>query len=400
MKKNGTWITGSLFMLAVMTFAACGGGAGSVSNVAPAADAGPDRYVMTHSTVTLDGSKSADPDGNVLIYSWSFISVPSGSTAQLPSGPVDAPSFTADKEGSYVVRLIVSDGKLSSEPDEVVITAVTPVPMPDTGQTQSYTSTYGEDHDYAYNAPSYTDNGDGSITDTVTGLVWQKQGDATKRTWDASNAYCSSLNISGLTGWRLPTRMELLTIVDYGTFGPSVNAVFFPGTFSSGYWSSSDYANDTTKAWSVYFQNGYTNGNFKTTSFYVRCVHGQETSPLLTDNGDGTATDMKRGLMWQQQDDDTMRTWEDALSYCEGLSLASYGDWRLPNARELNSIYDDARFNPAIDPVFANAKSSAYWSSTTLAEGNTRAWVKYLGNADLDYNYKTATGYVRCVRGH
>jgi len=60
----------------------------------------------------------------------------------------------------------------------------------------------------------------------------------------------------------------------------------------------------------------------------------------FTDNGNGTITDSDTTLMWQKEDDDTRRTWEQAITYCEGLSLGTYSDWRLPNIKELRTIVD------------------------------------------------------------
>jgi hypothetical protein len=116
-----------------------------------------------------------------------------------------------------------------------------------------------------------------------------------------------------------------------------------------------------------------------------------------TDNGNGTVTDTVTSLSWQQQDDAIMKTWEQAITYCEGLSLGSHTDWRLPNIKELKSIADMSRYNPAINPLF-NTKSSDYWSSTTDVNSTTYAWYVnfYLGYVGV--NYKTDYGYVRCVR--
>src|SRR5262249_38123095 len=84
----------------------------------------------------------------------------------------------------------------------------------------------------------------------------------------------------------------------------------------------------------------------------------------FVDNGDGTVTDHCTGLMWQKEAADIrVGQWCDALAYCEDLSLAGHDDWRLPNVRELESIVDYGRIDPAIDPEFG-ASSSYYWSST------------------------------------
>src|SRR3989339_1091426 len=120
-----------------------------------------------------------------------------------------------------------------------------------------------------------------------------------------------------------------------------------------------------------------------------------------TDNLNGTVTDNGTGLIWQQEDDNTTRTWEAAISYCEGLSLAGETDWRLPNMKELESIIDDSRNNPAIDiKAFPNTNSSNYWSSTTPKASYTfYAWVVnfYSGSVSYYGNVKTNGMYVRCV---
>ena len=390
---------------------ACGGGGGggtdSNTNSAPVANAGPDQNVATGSQVTLNGSGSSDANGDPLTYSWSFTSKPGGSTATLSSAIVANPTFTADTSGSYVLSLVVSDGQVSSADDAVTVTAVNSIPLPDTGQTTGYTLTAGEDMDYVINPPSYTDNGDGTITDNVTGLIWQKQNDATTREWDVANTYCSN-NTPGLpgTGWRLPTRMELVGILNYGTFGPAINTTSFISTQSSYYWSSSTWAGYASIiAWRVDFNNGYTGLNDMQGLLglqYVRCVRGQSPTLSYTDNGNGTVTDNVTGLMWQQQDDNITKSWESALSYCENLSLATYPDWRLPNVKELNSLVDNSRYNTAIDPVFTGTNASYYWSSTTDISDATYAyaWNVTFNEGNTGAGSKlSASLYVRCVRG-
>jgi hypothetical protein len=118
-----------------------------------------------------------------------------------------------------------------------------------------------------------------------------------------------------------------------------------------------------------------------------------------TDNGNGTVTDNRTGLMWQQGEPGGM-TLGNALSYCEGLSLGGHSDWRLPNIRELESLTDDTRYYPAIDTsFFPNAYASYYWSSTTDAGNPNVAWdVGFVcGGVNVDYKYGST--YVRCVRG-
>ena len=113
----------------------------------------------------------------------------------------------------------------------------------------------------------------------------------------------------------------------------------------------------------------------------------------------GTVTDNTTGLMWQKQNDLTLRTWENAISYCEGLSLGGFTDWRLPNVKELSSLVDDSRYNPSIDPLFTSTLSSNYWSSTTCAGLTPYAWYVNFYYGDTNNYSKAYTYYVRCVRG-
>jgi uncharacterized repeat protein (TIGR01451 family) len=96
----------------------------STINTVPTADAGGDQSVVAGSVVTLDGSASSDPDGDVLTYSWAFTSKPQGSAAILTNPNSQNPSFTADLPGIYVLTLVVSDGISDSAPDSVTVSAI------------------------------------------------------------------------------------------------------------------------------------------------------------------------------------------------------------------------------------------------------------------------------------
>jgi hypothetical protein len=94
-------------------------------------------------------------------------------------------------------------------------------------------------------------------------------------------------------------------------------------------------------------------------------------------------------------------TWEGALTYCEGLTLANQRDWRLPNIKELGSIVDRSQFSPSIDTtVFPGTQSSGYWSSTTFVRyAASNAWSVNFYRGYMDPNLKSDSNYVRCVRG-
>lgn len=156
-------------------------------------------------------------------------------------------------------------------------------PLPDTGQTKCYDDynseipcpaagqpLHGQDAQYQGPAPSYTDNGQ-TVTDNNTGLVWMKSDDSSTRAWQAAIDYCHGLSLTGQFDWRLPTYLELESIVDYGRGypPPSVNPVF--SCQSNGYWSATTYAYSPDDAWIVNFY-GSDNWYNKTSSFYVRCV--------------------------------------------------------------------------------------------------------------------------------
>jgi hypothetical protein len=207
----------------------------------------------------------------------------------------------------------------------------------------------------------------------------------------------------GFTDWRLPTIKELSTLVDSSIppHGPVINTSYFPDTVASYYWSSTTEAGSTTGAWNVGF--GYGNVSKSSKSYngcYVRAVRGGQSNNNFVDNGDGTISDTSTGLMWQKAIAPGTYIWEQALAYCESLTLAGYSDWRLPNRNELQSIVDYSRENPAIDTTFfPGTVTSEYWSSTTGAGITSIAWYIYFGYGSVSSYVKTGYCYVRAVRG-
>lgn len=301
-----------------------------------------------------------------------------------------------------------------------------------TGQTQSYNnrtaipapspgeSFYGQDAHYPGHTPSYTDNGDGTVTDLVTGLMWQTRPDmdangvinySDKMYLDEALAYAHAFNLAGHKDWRLPTIKELYSLIMFSGVEPSPNAQSTTGArpfidtsyFDFGYGdldagdriidaqfaTSTIYVSTTMNGNRTMFGVNFADGRIKGypaeeslgKRYYVRYVRGDATygNNKYVDNGDGTITDKATGLMWMKNDNGAGILWQDALSYAEGVEYAGYTDWRLPNAKELHSLVDYTRApattkSAAIDrmfnctPVMNEAGETDYpyyWSSTT-----------------------------------
>lgn len=279
-------------------------------------------------------------------------------------------------------------------------------PVPDTGQTQSYA--VGDDGYYSINPHSFIDNGDGTVTDNVTHLVWQQKDDGKQRNLMGAKEYCESLTLAntpdGPPDWRLPTQQELVGLLDHDQWDPSIDKKYFFDTQSSWYWSSSIYAYDGAYAWAVNFKYGVSGyGQYMFEGFWVRCVHSGSvigaSGPFYINNSD-TATDVGTGLSWQRQDDGSGRDWQTAINYCNEISLDGFSDWRLPTTQELSSIVDYGKNDPGLDPtIFPNTQSNWYWTSTTFAGDSTSAFAITFSDGRLGRGDKTVTfPFARCVR--
>lgn len=309
----------------------------------------------------------------------------------------------------------------------------TVIPTPSPGQ-----SFYGQDANYAGNTPSYTDNGDGTITDLVTGLMWQKtvdrNGDGVFNTSDklyADEARDSAVTCrtGGYSDWRLPSIKELYSLIQFSGAEISPNATstanvfhfldttYFKtgfGELSAGerlidaqYASKTLYVADTQQMFGVNFVDGRIKGYPATRikKYYVRFVRGNTDygKNKFVNNGNGTITDSATGLMWMKSDNGSGVLWENALSYAEAFEYAGHTDWRLPNAKELQSIVDYTRSpvitnSAAIDPLFnctqitneaGQTDYPFYWSSTTFCSQTTSD-----GKAAVYVCFGRAMGYM------
>ncbi|WP_372841826.1 DUF1566 domain-containing protein, partial [Phaeovulum sp.] len=290
---------------------------------------------------------------------------------------------------------------------------------------------YGQDAQYMRGAASYTENGDGTVLDNNTALVWQKTPLNDRLQYADALAYCGDLDLGARTDWRVPTIKELYSLADNrgellmpeeGEPRPYIDTSVFDFYYPEGqmifagqYWSSTLYVKGPVQngrnqaAFGFNFSDGHikaygTGVDFytgaaasgglmgpdgKAPGNYVRCVSGEEGVygvNAFVDNGDGTVTDEATGRMWQQADDGTRREWEEALAYCEALDLGGYDDWALPTSKELQSIVDYRRTGyPAIDEAFfsitEDSETLDFWTGTTFGDWKNYANVIAFGKA-------------------
>jgi len=158
--------------------------------------------------------------------------------------------------------------------------------VPDTGQTTLYRT--GDDGDLergvAWPNPRFTDNGDDTVTDNLTGLMWTKNANLWQVSWNTAIDNCNDHSVAGYTDWRLPNVRELQSLVHYGVFTPAVPNTAGTGQWSAGdpfdnvqssnYWSSTTCADNTANAWYVYLSNGLVFSGIKTSTYYVWPVRG------------------------------------------------------------------------------------------------------------------------------
>ncbi len=261
-------------------------------------------------------------------------------------------------------------------------------PMPNAPST-------GAPHPFDYDTSTA-----GLVVDKVTGLIWQQTVDADTVTQTDAAAYCSALTLAGVSDWRLPTRIELISLIDDTRVGPAIDPTAFPDTPGTFFWTSTVVANDPGSVWGVAFDNGYTNSSDLGEHYRVRCVRtATPPSPGCYTVANGTVQDSATGLTWQRDVDTTMRTWSDAQAYCAALTLDG-GGFRLPRLKELLTVVDETRANPAIDPTaFPGAASASFWTDSAVAGDAGYAWYLFfdLGETVND-GAATNTYLTRCVR--
>ena len=348
-----------------------------------------------------------------------------------------------------------TESSTSAEKTDGNLSNITGYPVVSTNQSVFYDTSnvisapspgnlfYGQDAQYTRNEIQYQNNGDGTITDMVTGLMWQKSPDtdgdgdidaSDKKTYAQAVSGATSCTTGGYTDWRLPTIKELYSLIIFSGVDPSgytgtstsglipfINTDYFDFAYGDtdageriidAQYASSNMYVDGQLLFGVNFADGRIKGyglqmpfGGSEKTFSVLYVRGNSTYGInnFVDNGDSTITDNATGLMWMQNDSKIGMTWENALSYSENLQYAGYSDWRLPDAKELQSILDYTRSpgttnSAAIDPLFTatpiineagQSDYSFYWTSTTHSN-----WSSVAGGFAAYVSFGRAMGYM------
>jgi hypothetical protein len=272
------------------------------------------------------------------------------------------------------------------------------------------------------------------VTDTLTGLQWQKVSTSNTYNWTTAQAYCDNLFQSGFGDWRLPTRVELQSLVDYEilTSGPMIDRATFSTTPAAFYWSATPLAGVSETYWYVDFDSSNqfpicTSGNAwpcysallgAASLGYVRCVRPlavTKISDRYRDEADNVLTagstqvkDMLTGLIWERGTSDGTQTWNNTTSlgsaqaYCQSLNLGG-NSWRVPSIKELASLID-----VSLPPSGVMTNSSAFpgitgamffWSSSSNLLIPRTAWGVNFQYGWVNFADSTASSHVRCVRG-
>jgi hypothetical protein len=242
----------------------------------------------------------------------------------------------------------------------------------------------------------------GVVVDEVTGLMWQREVANKFMLFDEAGRECDQSKLAGYDDWRLPSRIELVSISDMTHNRPSVDPEVFPNTPVDWFWTSSVAADDPHSAWYVYFYFGYPKTDDKTNKFSVRCVRDavKHVAPVPRyDIQPATVLDVATGLTWQRAVPDKKFQFGEARDYCAKLSLAGKKGWRMPTLQELLTLIDEhAAAGPMIDrSAFPNTPSEQFWTSTLFASSAITSWYIFFNRGDGLYGMNIEKYRARCV---
>jgi len=196
-------------------------------------------------------------------------------------------------------------------------------------------------------------HGDGTVTDTETGLMWQQYVPDIGRTWEQALSFCETLRLPGYTDWRLPTIKELQTLAKYTSYNPAINTTAFPGTpTGNNYWSSTTYTGNINSARSMYFYNGmFGGGSDKNTPRLVRAVRGGQSE---SSNAPRIIIDWNGDLVADFDDAHGLNSYHAATGWTQLNGLS--------NVNRMLEWNDGSNVNLVVD--FGAARGLSYYDGT------------------------------------
>jgi hypothetical protein len=253
------------------------------------------------------------------------------------------------------------------------------------------------------------------VQDRTTGLLWLAAA-VPAHPWGELSAAVAAANSGkpcGRSDWRLPSRHELVSIVDYGQANPALDRRFFPAGAPVPHWTGDPGAQDPSRAWLVQLSDGASYVAEKQQAHPALLVAGAASpAPAYQVQGDGTVRDARTGLLWDRcslgQSGETCEVgaadklpWDKALAASVQANKSRYkghDDWRLPNVKELESLTDVRRFDPAIDPAFPRTAKYWCWTATPRPGDPVEIWDVGFDDAHLGFGSDVQYGHVRLVR--
>ena len=199
------------------------------------------------------------------------------------------------------------------------------------------------------------ENGSVVIHDKITGLYWESKSTnkdseqfyRRQMDWEEFSAdYITKLNESqfgGFDDWRVPTKHELRSLVNYATVNPAFPQDIFTNLLPDDYWCGNGYGMRDDCGWVLNLGLGAATAKHKTAMSYGVAVRGEQlpaASKRFVDNGDGTVTDTALHLMWIKEDTER-KSYVAIQEMLKDFSFAGYSDWRLPDMHELNTIFNE-----------------------------------------------------------
>jgi hypothetical protein len=239
--------------------------------------------------------------------------------------------------------------------------------------------------------------------DPKTGLMWQREVDATRRGWQEARQYCAQLTVHGCSGWRLPSKDELYGLVRFSTSaGAKIDPIAFPNSPADWFWSGSRASARDDQAWSVDFNAGNTYFGDVQDKVLTRCVRFDASAgrPRFVTDQARVVVDRASGLTWQQPISDVRRNWMAAGDYCAQLQIGGNRDWRLPTKDELYGLIDfSIKAGAKIDPqAFPGTPADWFWTATRVQDGDGQAWSEDFNLGNTYYGATATEIWVRCLR--